>query len=155
MNEELSDAIVESVHDIFHGFLALEVFPGVQIAEACQEDTQKTATVVSFNGVLRGSVILHASVSTAVLLAEALAGTQFHSLSENAREMLGELTDLIAGGMRTRLSAHGEIRLTPPIVVIGTQYHLNNASIFSQERQFFQVNGGTFCVECFYIKDSS
>ncbi|MBF0125852.1 MAG: chemotaxis protein CheX [Magnetococcales bacterium] len=157
MNEELSDAIMESVHDIFHGFLALEVFPGEEDPQPAEttRDANEVATVVSFCGVLRGAVVLRTSQPTALILAGALSGKSLGQLSGEALDLLGELTDLIASGMRTRLSSHGEIRLTPPTMVVGQGYTLRNARIFSHVRQSFQVNDGHFVVDCFFLKDFS
>ncbi|MBF0340680.1 MAG: chemotaxis protein CheX [Magnetococcales bacterium] len=164
MNEEMADAILESVLDICRGYLSLEICSGIRHEEVSLEIlealeglsvSQETTTVVSFTGALRGAVVLRGSVSIALLLVSALAGKRFDSLAGQAVEVLGELADLIAGGIRTRLSAHGEIRLTPPLVVIGSRYALYNARIFSRARQFFQVEEGTFFVECYYLKDSA
>lgn len=153
MNEELSDAIIESVHDIFHGFLALEVFPGE--AEQGTNSSDEIATVVGFQGVLRGSIIVRASRATALTLACALAGRSLEGVSGEFYDLYGELADLIAGGIRTRLSAHGEIHLAPPTMVAGYGYTLKNARIFSSVQEHFQVNGGQFSVECFFLKDFS
>lgn len=164
MNEEISDAIIESVHDIFQGFLAMEVFPGVRHQEtslAILESveglsvSQETSAVVSFTGALRGAVFLEGSIVTALMLAGALAGKPFESLSGEPLDLFGELADLIAGGMRSRLSAHGEICMTPPLVVVGSRYTLHNARIFCRTRHLFQVRGGSFIVECHYLKDSA
>lgn len=164
MNEELSDAIMESVQDIFHGFLALELCPGEENGPVGQTDHKmvealvalhETSMVVGFTGALRGGVRIETSTLTALNLAGALAGKSFESLSGNVLDILGELVDLVAGGLCTRLSSYGQIHLTPPIVVVGSQYTLNNSRIFSRVRQFFQVNGDNFFVECYYLKDLS
>ncbi len=158
MNNELSDVMMESVHDIFQGFLALELLPGKEPTVTAQQPHQElwqTSVVIGFTGALRGHIIMSAPTSTALILAGALAGVEFASWSAHVSDLMGELTDLIAGGVRTRLSSYGEMHLTPPIVMIGERCVLNNARIFSKVRQFFQVNGGNFCMDCFYLKDFS
>ncbi|MBF0213706.1 MAG: chemotaxis protein CheX [Magnetococcales bacterium] len=164
MNEEISDAIVESVQDIVNGLLAMEVSHGVRHAETSLEILesveglsviQEISAVVGFTGALRGAILLQGSITTALQLVGALVGRPLESLNSESLELVGELADLIAGGMRSRLSSHGALSMTPPMVVVGSRYSLHNARIFCRSRHFFQVPGGSFIVECQYLKDSA
>ncbi|MBF0627174.1 MAG: chemotaxis protein CheX [Magnetococcales bacterium] len=155
MNEEISDAISESVRDLLHRFLSMRLVSDPQPVQTPPDkpDEAQICAVVCFTGALRGALLVQGSAHTACLLAASLAGKSFSCLDDDALEVVGEFADLIAGGVRSRLSSHGEIRMAPPLVVMGQEYTLHNARIFCSAQQFFQIQGGRFRVECLYLKD--
>ncbi|MBF0614536.1 MAG: chemotaxis protein CheX [Magnetococcales bacterium] len=163
MNEEITDAIVESVRDVFQGFLAMELFVGTPHGAdgLVDPDTgiaglalaMECSAVVGFTGAMRGAISVQGAHETVRLLVGALAKRPVTALTLESLELFGELGDLIAGGMRSRLSSHGEIHAAPPQVIVGQRYIIHNARIYSRVRHTFQFSGGLFLVECHYLKD--
>lgn len=163
MNEEIADAILESVQDVFQNFLAMELFVGVPQSNRGSGEQEaeiaglplamETSALVGLTGAMRGAVILQSSRETASRLVGALTKRPPAPLNRVGLELFGELGDLIAGGIRSRLSSHGVLHIAPPQVVIGTHYALYNARIYSLARQTFRFPDGFFAVECHYLKD--
>ncbi|MBF0294218.1 MAG: chemotaxis protein CheX [Magnetococcales bacterium] len=158
MNQELADAMVESVQEVFHRFLDLEVAEEattVRHEMPETEDPDEVATLIGFSGALRGAVIVRSSMATARILAHALSGRHADGAGGPFLDLQGELADLLAGGIRARLACHGELHLAPPTTVTGQGFRLRNASIFTVIGKRFRIAGGGFTMECFYLKDFS
>ncbi|MBF0180979.1 MAG: chemotaxis protein CheX [Magnetococcales bacterium] len=157
MNQELADAMVESVQEVFHRFLDLEVTEEAALPRAGTPaaDPDEVATLIGFSGALRGAVVVRSSMETARILARALSGWHEEGSGGPFLDLQGELADLLAGGIRARLACHGELHLAPPTTVTGQGFRLRNASIFTVIGKRFRIAGGEFTMECFYLKDFS
>ena len=158
MNEALADAIVESVHDIFLAFLSIEVFPGPSIEKPAFDPYEPPRTevtaLVGFSGFIRGGIHLSCPLHVALILAGTLAETPFDSMGEEASDAVGELANMIAGGLQTRFDDYGDICLTPPAVICGTHFGMRYDKNLASIKQYFKVDSGPFFVECFYIQDN-
>lgn len=158
--DELLQYISASIAEIFAIFLALEVkvvTPQTVNTADSPELMVKTkpgvnaTAVVTFNGAFTGGIHLTAPINVALRLTNALAKEIHTTMDETSRDAYGELANMIAGGVQTNLSKEFEnINLTPPTIITGSDYGTCFNSQFSSVKQFFQVDCGTFMVECFF-----
>ncbi|MBF0613883.1 MAG: chemotaxis protein CheX [Magnetococcales bacterium] len=108
-----------------------------------------TATV-RFRGPIEGGIHLSAPCHAAIGLAQAFTGDPIDSLNETARDAMGELTNILAGALKSRISDH--IDLTPPEVVEGAAIPFATRAEIPEEHTrcyFLTVNGPLF-VEVFH-----
>lgn len=158
IGEHLSDAMIESVHDIFLAFLSLEVFPGPSIEKPDDTPYEPPKTdmtaLIGFSGAVRGGIHLACPQHVALTLAGSLSGTSFDTVCPDSNDALGELANMIAGGVQTRLASLGEIQLTPPAIISGSNVDLSYQKNLSSVKQYFKLDAGPFFVECFFLKDS-
>ena len=154
MRDELSEIMIESVHDVFLAFLAMEVFPGPAIEKPSFDPYEPPETdvtvVVGFSGAVNGGIHLCCPLAVALRLSSSMAGETFNDMQGEASDALGELANMIAGGVQTSLSSQGEIHLTPPAMVTETQLGMDYQEDFSSFKQYFKVDEGPFFVECFF-----
>ncbi|OSM05017.1 chemotaxis protein CheX [Magnetofaba australis] len=156
MQNEISKAIVDSVHDIFLAFLSLEVSPGPAIAKPEFEpytppESEATATV-GFSGGLKGGIHLSCPMYVALALAASFSGEEYTEMDAEASDGFGELANMVAGGLQSRLSEkHGEINLTPPNVIRGSNFAMSYNRSLNSIKQYFRIEHGPFFVECFYM----
>lgn len=154
--DQLSAYIVEIVNDTFIAFLTLTPKPGPSVAsfadEVEYEPPQSDATaMIHFNGAISGGIHLSAPLHVALALSGSFAQHEFERMDEMAVDAFGELANLVAGGVQTRLSGDFEdINLTPPVVVLGEDFAMAYKSDLSSVKQYFMIKKGPFFVECFF-----
>ncbi|MBF0134914.1 MAG: chemotaxis protein CheX [Magnetococcus sp. DMHC-1] len=156
MHDQLAQAIREAVHEFFLAFLSLEVQPGPTFRKPAFEfytPPQADVTgVVRLSGALNGGVHLSAPMHVALAMSSSFAGEPIENMTDEAKDAFGELTNLVAGGLQSRLAdTLGEITLTPPLVVFGDQYIMPVKVNFSSVKTYFRIDDGPFFVECFFI----
>ncbi|HIJ83400.1 MAG: putative chemotaxis protein CheX [Magnetococcales bacterium] len=155
MKQEFARMIKESVHDLFVAFLDMEVTPGPMVTKKEDDlyrppDTEVTA-IINFSGGLQGGVHLASPRHTAMQLCHVFAGEEFQELFGEAGDAFGELNNVIAGGLQTRLSEQfGNINLTPPTLIAGTDYKMQYKTNFHSIKQYFKCEHGPFFVEFFF-----
>lgn len=158
LRENLSGIIVESVQDIFLAYLSIDASPGpskIQPEDVpyLPPDAEVTA-VVGYSGAIKGGIHLAAPRYVATKLAESFAGVALEEMSDEVRDAFGELANMVAGGLQTRLMEDhglGEINLTPPMVVTGDQQRMTYQKNLSSVKQYFKFAGGIFFAECFFV----
>ncbi|MBF0154128.1 MAG: chemotaxis protein CheX [Magnetococcales bacterium] len=156
VHDQLAQAIREAVHEFFLAFLSLEVQPGPTFRKPAFEPyvpPQADVTgVVRLSGALDGGIHLSAPMHVALAMSSSFADEPMEAMAEEARDAFGELTNLVAGGVQSRLAdTLGEITLTPPFVVFGDQYTMAVKANFSSVKTYFRIEGGPFFVECFFL----
>ena len=155
LTEELSLFIVEAVNDIFIAFLDLKITPGPAVMQMDHEDYQPpdaaVTGLVNFNGDVHGGVHLSAPLHVALRMASSFAGEPFEQMNAETCDAIGELTNMDAGGVQTRLAGDsGNIELTPPTVIHGSTFTVQYNRDFSSVKQYFRIDAGPFFLECFF-----
>ena len=158
MQNELSEIIIESVHDVFLAFLAKEVFPGDVLESSSGADSEgqdeDVAVVVGFSGAVHGGIYLRCPLVVALQLSSSMAGESFSDLHGRASDSLGELTNMVANGVQNNLAGVGSVHLATPTVITGSQLGMDYQSTSSRFKQSFKVDEWPFSVECFLMSDS-
>ncbi|HAT49746.1 MAG: chemotaxis protein CheX [Nitrospirae bacterium] len=155
MKLEFAKMIKDSVQELFEAYMPVEVTPGPMVSKKEADpyrppDTEVTA-VINFSGGIQGGVHLACPTHTAVELAASFADEDFKVISGEAGDAFGEMNNIIAGGLQTRLSDHyGSINLTPPTMITGTDYEMHYKTNFHSIKQYFKCDSGPFFVEFFF-----
>lgn len=156
VKREFADMIKESVHDVFLAFLSIETKPGPMITKK-EDDIYKppeteVTVIVNFSGGIHGGVHLASPLHLALKLASSFSGEEaYDTLFGEAGDGFGELGNMIAGGVQTKLSDRfGEINLTPPTIIYGTDYTLQYKANFDSVKQYFKSDFGPFFIEFFF-----
>ncbi|MBF0622273.1 MAG: chemotaxis protein CheX [Magnetococcales bacterium] len=155
LQEELSNFIIQAVNDIFLAFFSSKVSAGPALVKPdftpYEPPSTEATAIVNFNGAISGGIHLSSPLHVAVRLAGALAHEEFHEMNEEACDALGELANMIAGGVQTGLNdSFEDINLTPPTIIFGSDYGMAYKSNLSSVKQYFTSESGPFLVECFF-----
>lgn len=157
MVESLKQAIFESVHDVFTSFLARKETGDHYTALSLQESklyilpAVEVTAIIGYQGAIRGSLHLAAPMPVALAMASALCGEPLQTFSAVSRDGYGEIANMIAGGVSTRLSAtNRDIYLVPPTLVYGNNFKTTCCHSFNRIKKHFQTAQGPFFVECFF-----
>ena len=158
ISEELSLTIIDSVKDVFLAFLSIEAFPGpkkiVSSFDSYTPPDSEVVGLIEYAGALRGGVHLACPTHVACTLSGIFAGMEMEQFDADAKDGLGELANMIAGGIQTRMMDEyglGDITISPPLVTTGGRHAITYQSYYDGIKQYFKIEGGLFFVECFYL----
>ncbi|MBF0583144.1 MAG: chemotaxis protein CheX [Magnetococcales bacterium] len=147
--------IKDSVSEVFGTYLTWDISPGPMVVkregDPYRPPETEVTSIVNFSGGIYGGVHLASSLPLALQMATNFSGDAYDTIFGEAGDALGELANMIGGGVQTRLSKeYGTIHLTPPTIISGTNYRMQYKSNFGSVRQYFKVAGGLFYVEFFF-----
>ncbi|MBF0439869.1 MAG: chemotaxis protein CheX [Magnetococcales bacterium] len=155
MKMEFAGLIKESVLEVFAAYLVMEVGAGPTVAKK-EEDlyrppSSEVTIIINFSGGIHGGIHLAAPLYVALELASAFSGETYTAICGEAGDGFGELANMVAGGVQTRIgNRYGNINLTPPTMIAGTDYKMQYKSNFDSVKQYFQCDAGPFFVEFFF-----
>lgn len=155
MKKEFAGLIKESVHDVFLTFLLTNATAGPMVIKK-EDDLYKppeaeVTVIINFSGGIHGGVHLAAPLHAALQMTNRFAEEEYESIFAEAGDGFGELGNMIAGGVQTRLGErYGNINLTPPTIVSGTDYRMQYKTNFDSVKQYFKSDLGIFYVEFFF-----
>ncbi|ABK44277.1 inhibitor of MCP methylation-like protein [Magnetococcus marinus MC-1] len=150
MHERLIEAVKEAVHEIVETMLFMEVESGPGGVGRAKQ-AENICAVVGYNQGLEGSVRLSAPTAGALKVAGALLGEERDSMDAEMQDGFGEMANMVAGGIQSRLEADlGAIGMTPPMVVRGNNYEVDGATGFEVVHQLFTLEGELFFCEIYF-----
>ncbi|MBF0185171.1 MAG: chemotaxis protein CheX [Magnetococcales bacterium] len=155
IKKEFADLIKESVQEVFSTFLSVDFSPGPLVMKREDDEYRPPETevtvVINFSGGIHGGIHLASPLHLALLLAGNFSGEMYDTLFGEAGDGFGELGNMIAGGVQTRLSKRfSAIQLTPPTLIAGKDYRMQYKSNFDSIKQYFKTGSGPFYVEFFF-----
>ncbi|MFN3531899.1 MAG: chemotaxis protein CheX [Candidatus Brocadia sp.] len=120
MMENISLDITESTKTLFETMIMMDL----KYDEASLvDDTQiKTDVIgmVSFTGKYHGVIALFCSKKFALKVASAMLMTELTEFTSEVKDAIGEVSNMIAGNVKTKLTAqYGDMHLSIPIVIAG------------------------------------
>jgi len=99
---------------------------------------------VGFGGRVTGNVFLSLTVAQGVAMAEALIREPVAPEAEEILDVVGEMTNMIAGGIKARLNEAGfETVMTIPSVIRGPAISVAGKNIQFRVEREFQATGST------------
>jgi chemotaxis protein CheX len=134
--------------------LAMEATPEKEIPPGMTHIDSISGIVGLANGV-KGMLAVHTPVNVALAITGGFLGVQVEEINEEVQDAIGELANMLAGGVKLILARNGnEIRLSIPSVIYGDSY---NVSAPADARAFiipFIIKEGRFFVE-FHLTENN
>jgi chemotaxis protein CheX len=112
-----------ALKEIFATMLRIEadVIPHMEIVDA-----PRISSVVGFTGRLSGMLGMHFSTEMACNVASGLLGMPVTEVDENVRDAIGELSNMLAGGLKKQLcSTDNMFKISIPTIVSGPEYSMH------------------------------
>ncbi|MGN7611297.1 chemotaxis protein CheX [Magnetococcales bacterium HHB-1] len=150
LNEKLVQSLRETVQEIAETMLFIEITPKEQMMERCSLSGDASA-VVGYSGAIKGSLRLCGPLAAVLKLGGALLGEDRDSMDMEMTDAFSEMGNMIAGGVQSRLEGDlGRIRLSPPVIISGTDHQVSSDHSFACISQVFELEGETFFAEVFF-----
>lgn len=119
MRVEFINPFVSSTQDVFQTMLNAGVSRGSLSLNLAHVAIHEISGLIGISGVCRGMVVVSLGEETAKRAAEAMLGSRPESLDADVLDAIGELTNMIAGGAKTRLEQY-ELAIGLPTVICGS-----------------------------------
>ena len=111
--------------EVFEMMLCAELKPAVEDAPATLDIT----AMVGLAGQLCGVLTLKCNRETAARMAERMLGTQPDVGSQDVKDAFGEISNMIAGNFKNKISGMGDnCMISVPTVITGTDYNVYSLS---------------------------
>lgn len=150
MADNIINALKEAVQEIAETMLGVEIQEVSAATERCTMGADSSA-VIGYSGALRGSLRLAGPMTAVLKLAATLVGEERPTLDKEMEDAFAELSNMIAGGVQSRLEADiGMIRMSPPVVISGKNHQVSSDRSFSCISVQFELEGIPFFTEVFY-----
>lgn len=144
----LAEPLERSVGEVFETMLMLPVTVEAPLRQRLETFEDSVSGMIGLSGERRGMLAVHAPSPVARELTAALLGEEVAEVNEDVKDAIGELVNMIAGGVKTYFLAQGaSYDLSVPTVCAGQSYHVNLLSRTEGLVLPFQCDAGRFLVE--------
>ncbi|MBF0125829.1 MAG: chemotaxis protein CheX [Magnetococcales bacterium] len=147
----IRDAVDETVASFFTFDVGVKAGPSITKPEdqPYKPPQADVTAIVGFSGFLEGGVHLSAPLHAAIGLASAFSGEPLESFDDIAKDAIGELANIVAGTVKSRIH-DDKIFLTPPQVVTGKNHEISYTKTLNSTKCYFRTTSGPFLLEVFY-----
>lgn len=149
---QIDSLLRERTLDIFQVMINMELRPGESIRNgAVPFDTNITA-MIGLAGDLKGFLALYCPAVVATSITSSMLGQEVHELDEDVRDALGEVVNMIAGGVKSGLAETGRNTVVAvPTTIVGTRVQMRGQAGATRCMVPFATATGTFVVELMYM----
>jgi len=140
--------IVKATQDVFDTMIMMPVTPGTPLAEQVETFHCNVSGMLGFSGDLKGMLTIHCPDAVAQAITANFLGMDIDSVNDDVKDAIGELANMITGGVKDALAESGEgIRLSVPTTIAGRSYSLASLSDTHWVIIPFSTEKGEFLVE--------
>jgi chemotaxis protein CheX len=126
----------------------MEVLPQLPLPEKPVSYCCSVSGMVGMAGLYRGMVAIHASDFVAKTITSNFLGMEVEEVNGDVKDAFGELANMLAGSIKTMLSAGGkDIQLSIPSAICGQEYQIDWPPGSDGIMVPFAIAEGTFLVE--------
>jgi chemotaxis protein CheX len=109
------------------------------------------SAVVGFSGKISGFVAIHLSPTSACSLASSLLGMGFEEMDEIVADAMGEMVNMIAGGLKKYASRNEDLfKISVPSIVYGMDYSTHTPKNAERLTMGIQAGFCSFSVQLVY-----
>lgn len=152
MEPDLEKYIIESTTEIFETMVFVELQPGKRHIGSDIDMDADIASCIGFGGDIRGLIGVHCPLDVATGITGAMLGMEFDEITDDVKDAIGEIANMIAGGVKTGLAgSNKDIQLAVPSTACGKSLRIGGPARGSSLVVPFTVDAGTFYVEMRYM----
>ena len=139
MNQKLNESLTRATEDIFENALGWSVKSSPPKERPINESWAETSVIISFVGSISGALTLKCSKKLASHIATDMLGTKIEEGSDDMKDAVGELLNMIIGSTKLYFSSNGDpFKISVPTIIIGQEYSIHvNAS---QDENITQID---------------
>jgi chemotaxis protein CheX len=127
MDKKFIEYIKKVVNDIFSTMVFLNPVQGEPINREDNDNpipNKKDVTgIIGLGGTITASIIVHFEKNSALRVTSNMLGIPYQEIDGDVRDAVGEITNMIAGGIKVELASTGiELDQSLPVVVSGSDF---------------------------------
>ncbi len=141
------ESICQAVEEIFSSMIFMEITSTTETIPS-PADEKMLSGVIGFAGELQGTILLHMPQSVALSITNAFLELELEEINSEVTDAIGELANMVAGGVKYLLPDHGQnIQLSIPSVISGKGYTCEATGNHSRILVGFELPSGRFVTE--------
>jgi chemotaxis protein CheX len=149
---KLDQVIVRATKDVFSTMVMMELKDGIPVIGKGGEISSNISSMLGLGGGIRGIVAIHCPAGVAKGITGAFLGMDIDELSDDVKDAVGELANMIAGNLKIFFAEIGiDIKLALPTSVIGESYHTSGLFGATRIAVPFVSAYGSFWIELKYM----
>lgn len=156
MNEKFINYIQKVVEEVFSTMIFLEPRPNKPLKreKGNKIPGKKDITgIVGLGGELTASIVLHLKKECALKITSNMLGTSYEDIDEDVKDAVGEVSNMVAGGVKVELAQTGvNLDQSLPIVVTGSDFDTSCLNGESSMLVPFTIDDNEFFVEFSFKK---
>lgn len=151
---ELEQAIIQSTMEVFASMIFIDIIPDPLVHPPTEAVAPELSSLIGLAGDLKGLLAIHCPGPVALGITSAMLGMEVEELGEDAKDAIGEIANMVAGGLKEALAAENrKIELAIPTTVIGKAVRTSGLSGASRLMPTFTCPVGRFGIELRYVVD--
>lgn len=149
---DYSAAIAASTTEVFATMVALDAIPGSPLAEKVLSFEDSLTGMLGFSGDMRGILRIHCPNPVAMAITGNMLGMEVNEMDEDVRDAIGEIANMVAGGLKVLLAKENcAIELSIPTAIGGKAYTLHRLARAANVTVPFAMEAGQMLIELEYL----
>jgi len=127
--EQLSRFVIDTTRDIFSTMIMMELRDESPLTESVDHFHDSISGMVGFAGIYSGALSIHCPLSLARKITSSMLGMECDEIDDDINDALGEIANMLGGGIKHMLSTSGlDVKLSTPTVISGENYKVKSLS---------------------------
>jgi chemotaxis protein CheX len=148
---EFEKHIAEATLEVFASMVFMEITAEKATDVPSSSFGAELTSMIGLAGDLKGVIAIHCPAPVALAITGAMLGMELDSLDEDVKDAIGEIANMVAGGLKDAVSSTGlHIELSIPSTVIGKGVRTGGLAS-SRFVLPFTTSAGVFAVEMKYV----
>jgi len=144
--------ITEATVEVFATMIFIDITPGAPMTGQDGIIDSNLTSMIGLAGDLKGVLAVHCPAQAAKGITGAMLGMDIEELDEDVKDAIGEIANMIAGGLKEALTADNiNTELAIPTTVLGTAVRTSGHSGISRFIIPFTTSVGIFGIELQYV----
>ncbi len=152
MDDALNQAVRIATEEVFETFLGWKITSAAPVESTINGTAAETSVIISFVGNLSGAFTLKCSTKLATEIASQMLGTDIEASSDDMKDAVAEMLNMIAGAAKTKYSSGSDtFKISVPTIIIGGDYtiHIKADSDDKISLLEFRYNNDDMVIEIF------
>ncbi|WP_310598960.1 chemotaxis protein CheX [Desulfobulbus sp.] len=148
---EIEQFLVDATLEVFASIIPLDIAPEPVGCDAPAVEPD-VSSLIGLAGDLKGVLAVHCPASVALGVTSAMLGMEVAALDEDVKDALGEIANMVAGGLKISLAAlNKKIELSIATTCIGKSIRTGGLAGATRATVIFATPAGRFRIELRYI----
>jgi CheY-specific phosphatase CheX len=148
------DLLIESAKEVFDMMVGRPLVGGEPVEGDARRPKSNVVGTVSFAGSESGVVVFYSTTDAARQIAGSMLGMAAADVNGEMPDAIGEITNMIAGALRTKMTDAGHPwAISIPTVTIGSDFYTKYVSDVKRVVCPFRMDEEEICVELIMMKN--
>ena len=127
--EQLAKYIIDATQEVFSTMIMMDASDDYPLKEPVNRFKCSITGMVGFAGTYSGVISIHCPASLALKITSSMLGMECDEVNEDLNDAIGEIANMLGGGVKQVLSKGGlDVKLSIPTVISGEDYTVNSLS---------------------------